>query len=409
MRPLAYTGPFSQVVTMPQFEHFYARVLADVSLQAKLREAGDTEQFIALLVETGRECGFTISADDARGAMRARLPLAKGLVDSAVRETPLPPKGWLPVRASWHDGQLYVHWSHFGERRLSEPFFESEIQRTMFKPFNRLFRYSTPITKLDEWLEQHPSLQPSGFIFHMSRCGSTLVSQMLAALAHTVVISEPDPIDPVLRARRMRPDLSEQEHALWLTWMIEALGQPRTGDERHYFIKLDSWHTSALPLFRRAFPNVPCIFLYREPVEVMVSQLRMPGSQMISGMLDPGQYGVEISDRVQSPEDHCARMLAGICEPILQYYAKSKILLVNYRQLPQAVWTKIMPHFGIACSDGDRAAMAAMARFDPKVPTSHFTPDIGSKQQEATATMRAAADERVGEIYRRLEALRFGS
>lgn len=399
-------------MTTPEFstqlEQFSARVLADVALQDRLRQPADTEDFIALAVQIAGECGFDLGADEVRAAMRGRLPLAKGLIDSAVHETPLPPKGWLPVRASWHAGQLYVHWSYFGEQRLREPFYESEIHRANFKPFNRLFRYSTPIAKLGEWLKVHPPLRAGGFIFHMSRCGSTLVSQMLAALASTVVISEPDPIDPVLRARRVRPDLSEDEQALWLRWMLGALGQPRCGDERHYFIKMDSWHTSALPLFRRAFPQVPWIFLYRDPVEVMVSQLRMPGSQMIPGSLDPTQYGVEIPDHLQNPEDYCARMLAGICEPILQNYSKDKIVLVNYRQLPQAVWTTILPHFGVDFSDSDHAAMVEAARYDPKIPNSQFTPDGESKQQEATAEIRAAADEYVGHIYRRLEALRLG-
>ena len=93
------------------------------------------------------------------------------------------------------------------------------------------------------------------------------------------------------------------------------------GDERHYFVNPDSWHTSALPLFRRAFRGVPWIFVYRDPVEVIVSQLRMPGAQMIPGMLDPGEFGIEFADRPQSPEDHCALMLAEICAPILQHCA----------------------------------------------------------------------------------------
>ena len=42
-------------------------------------------------------------------------------------------------------------------------------------------------------------MRPSGFIFHMSRCGSTVISQMLAALAEHVVVSEAGPIDALAR------------------------------------------------------------------------------------------------------------------------------------------------------------------------------------------------------------------
>jgi len=60
-------------------------------------------------------------------------------------------------------------------------------------------------------------------------------------------------------------------------------------------VKLDSWHTIALPLFRRAFPAVPWVFLYATPVEVMVSQLRMPGLQMLPEGIGPQLYGIERS------------------------------------------------------------------------------------------------------------------
>ncbi|MEA2904170.1 MAG: hypothetical protein QOI12_1557 [Alphaproteobacteria bacterium] len=387
---------------------FCEQVLADVSLQEKLRQPDDADQFIALAVATARDCGLPLGPEDVRSAMRGRLPGMGELAESRTSETPLPPKGWLPIGTSWQQAELYVQWAYFGEQRLREPFFEGSVQRRLFKPFNRLFRYSTPVAKLAGWLQAHPSLRPAGFIFHMSRCGSTLVSQMLAALAQNVVISEASPIDAVVRARHVRPDLSNEQHDLWLAWMIGALGQPRSGDERRYFIKLDCWHTLALPLFRRAFPEVPWVFMYRDPVEVLVSQLRMPGLQMIQGALGPDLFGITPSDGWLKPEDYCARVLARICEPVLQHYAGGAAMLVNYHQLPQALWTTIMPHFGVQCSDGDRIAMSAAARYDAKTPTFEFTPDVHGKQQEATAAVRTIADQRLGELYRRLEALRLG-
>jgi hypothetical protein len=122
--------------------------------------------------------------------------------------------------------------------------------------------------------------ETSGCASHSSKAVSSAVrldlsvAQMLASLDHNVVVSEAAPIDAVVRARDARPDLSDDEHGRWLKWMVGALGRLRCGDEANYFIKLDSWHTLALPLFRRVVPDVPWIFLYRDPVEVLVSQLR---------------------------------------------------------------------------------------------------------------------------------------
>jgi len=385
-------------------DQFCDLVRADPALQEALRKPDDTEQFIALVLTAARVCGFALGADDIGVAMRPQLP---GHPPSNVdeRETQLPPGGWLPSGTFWRNRRLFVRWALFGDQRLTEPFFEGDVQRATRKPFNRLIRYATPIDKLAEWLRDHPGLQPNGFIFHMSRCGSTLVSQMLAALARNVVVSEASPIDAVVRAPQMLPGLSDDQHVRWLRSIVGALGQPRAGNELNYFIKLDSWHTLALPLFQRAFPDVPWIFMYRDPVEVLVSQLRIPGWQMVPGAVDPILLGSPSSDGALNPQIYRAQVLARVCEPVLEHHS-GKSLLINYRQLPEAVWTAIMPHFGVACGDHDRDAMAQVARYDAKTPSFEFTADSESKQREATAPVRAVAEERIGEIYQRLEVLR---
>ena len=83
-------------------------------------------------------------------------------------------------------------------------------------------------------------------------------------------------------------------------------------------------------------------------------------------------------------------------------------MLVNYRQLPEAVWTAILPHFGVACSADDRAVMAAAARYDAKTPGIEFAADSTTKQQGASEATRQAAERWLGDLYRRLEALRAG-
>ena len=378
------------------------RVLTDDSLRQTLQACDDPERFAALVAQVAAGIGLGIGPDAVRGAMRLRLPGMDDFAGAEIRETPLPPADWLPIGASWRADQLYVRWCHFGEVPLRDPFFEGSVQRRMPKPFNRLFQAWTPITRLADWLEIHPGLGPSGFIFHMSRCGSTLVSQMLAALERNVVVSEASPIDAVVRAPFERPDLAAEEHAQWLSWIVGALGHPRRG-ETHYFVKLDCWHTLALPLFRRAFPNVPWVFLYRDPVEVLVSQARMPGMHMVPGMLGHDVFGLLNTGAAGNPEEHHARVLARVCAPVLEHCDEQAALLVNYRELPQAVWTKIMPHFGISCGDNDRAVMAAAARFDAKTPSFEFTADSAAKQAEASPTLRDAAARWLDDPYRRLE------
>ena len=234
------------------------------------------------------------------------------------------------------------------------------------KPFNRLFGYSTPIEALEGWLDDHPSLPPAGFVFHMSRCGSTLLSQMVAAIPRNVVLSEAAPIDAVVQARHTRPDLGDEQHAAWLRWMIGALGQPRGGNERGYFTKPRRLaHLRAGAAVRAAFPDVPWIFLYRDPVEVLVSHLRMPGLQMLAGA-DP------ICPTSTRPASQTIRRIfarrrsAGSARRRCNSPAAASRCSVDYRRLPEAVATMVAPHFGLACSDQDRDAMAMAAISTPR-------------------------------------------
>jgi len=90
--------------------------------------------------------------------------------------------GWVPVQVNWQREGPVVDWCYLGARRFTEPFFEQTIHDCMRQPFNLLFRHQTSIEMLAELREIKPGLEPSGFIFHMWPSGSTLISQMLAAL-----------------------------------------------------------------------------------------------------------------------------------------------------------------------------------------------------------------------------------
>lgn len=316
-------------------------------------------------------------------------------------------RGWLPAAAHWQQDELWVDWLHFGTRPLTEPFFEGEVQRGLRQPFNQLLRPRTSMAALAGQHRRQPGLPPSGFIFHMSRCGSTLVAQMLAASARNVVVSEAAVIDAVLQAGRHQPGLDQQQQAEWLQWMLSALGQPRRGAEQHYFIKFDCWHALNLPLIRRAFPQVPWIFLYREPLEVLVSHLRQRGSQMVPGVLDPALFGIDSAEALRLPaEEYCARVLAVICEAALAHAGEAGARLVNYAQLPQALHQVILPHFGIDLAEADRQGMDEVARYDAKNPSFYFTTDAQSKRNAATEATRLAAEARLAMAYQRLETLR---
>jgi hypothetical protein len=383
-------------------DRLLALALDDPGLLTRLRNHPDRESFAKAIVAAAMEHGIHLSADTLDTATCSDpLGLSRWTSSPAI-DAHAPPDGSLPIAAHWWEGQFCVDWADFGDKPLGEPFFEDSIRRAMRDPFNKMFQFRSSLQKLVERTESNPGLEPSGFIFHMSRCGSTLVSQMLAALPENVVISEAAPIDAVLQLRFTDDDT----HVRLLRAMVGAFARKRTGRERHCFIKLDSWHTLALPLFRRAFPSVPWIFLYREPGEVIASQLQQRGIQTVPEYISPAMFGLEAIP-LEAPEDYCARVFGKTCEAVLEPFAQGGGLLVNYAELPGALWTKIMPHFGVDLAQSDRAAMAERAVRDSKSPGMPFLAE-DDRARKAAITKAHTASAAMGGIYRELEALRCG-
>jgi len=310
---------------------------------------------------------------------------------------------WVPIRIYTRDSEPFVDWCYAGSARFTEPFFNDTIQRILRRPFSVLFRHQTQLDFLRELETECPGLDPTGFIFHMSRCGSTLVAQMLAAVTKNIVISEAPPIDSIVRYRGATADSRRDA----LKWMVGALGQPRSGCEKYYFIKFDSWNILDLDVIRSAFPNVPWIFLYRDPVEVIVSQMRQRGSHMVPGAIKHSLPDLGLEAALQmSPEEYCARILGRICESAAAPAMDPNSLLVNYDQLPDAVGDLILPHFNVSFDADQIRQMYEAAQFNAKTPQLFFEPDRESKRSEASDTVRQNAEKWVVPIYERLEELR---
>lgn len=315
--------------------------------------------------------------------------------------------GWVPLRLYWSEGQPQVDWCHLGRHTFSDPFFDQTISKRIDLPFNLLFRHQTSIDVLRQRYETNPGLAPTGFIFHMSRSGSTLVSRMLASLPQNIVISEPPPIDGILRAHHRPEPVPEQQLVLWLRWMVSALAQERLGGERRIFIKFDAWNILELPLIRLAFPDVPWIFIYRDPIAVLVSQMEHLG-QMIPSAVHYGLFGNDAGAVVNlPPEQYYAVLLATLCHAALLHREQGG-LLVNYSQLPDTVGSSISEFFGIGWTDAEAEIMTSKTKHHSKDPSGIFQDDSARKQAQASEEVVEAATRWLYPIYEKLESSRLG-
>jgi hypothetical protein len=228
---------------------------------------------------------------------------------------------------------------------------------------------------------------PAGFIFHISRCGSTLAARMLSALKSHRVLSEPQPFDGIVCARLNNPSVKIKDQILWLKGLMKSFGQRTDPSLRHLFIKFDSWHAMALPLIRRAFPQVPVLFLYRDPVEVLVSHRRIPGRHMVPGLIAPEWFGGSLNDiRKMNLTEYGVWVLARLFQAARAQADSAGMSMLNYARLPEALWA--IDPFGLDFTSPEIRAMKAVSRFDSKNPLERFKKDSGAKQQAAGPCLR---------------------
>ena len=375
-----------------------AALLADEAAQLGLAPIADTAVFLDAITAYAVGLGLPIARDAfAAGLARAATPqMLREL--PALRLTDAPPRHWLPVELKDFQGAIVVEWLHFAGLPLTDPFFDDTWRKAQILPFNRLMRCATPLSALEPFAD---APAPDGLVYHMSRCGSTLAGQMLGAAPGHIVVAEPPVLDTMIQlvGRGTLPPVM-------IRAMAGALTRDRDGQARHRFLKLDAWHCFVLPLLRRVWPDTPWTFLYRDPVEVLVSQQRRPGMHCRPGVLPLDAYGIDAAEGAAS-DHYAAWILDRICRSAVDAIDED-CLPLNYDQLPGALTDALLPHFGVG---PDAAAfeqiVAAGGRYS-KAPTQVFTGDSEAKQREASPELRAAAAPLLA-TYARLEERRIAA
>jgi hypothetical protein len=315
------------------------------------------------------------------------------------------------LRLSPRSGGLSVEWQDFGDLPMTDSFFMGTRKKANVLE-DRSENFETDWEVVGR-LARRPDILPfSGAVFHMARTGSTLVHRLLSKTGRVLSLSEPGIVD---RALTLTANWTREERNPVLRELIAALARPRRAGERHLVIKMtDATPNTLLPRFREAFAEVPWIFIYRDPVEVMVSILRRPTGSMGQWLRRPLQFASRLgmpalANSAMSQEEFVARTLRRFCAAAVEEARATppgRFLAVPYTRLPDAVWERIAPHFGIALSPEDRAVMQAEARYSAKSPNEQeFTPDSEDKHNAATPEIVALAERHVMPVIAELKAL----
>ena len=315
-------------------------------------------------------------------------------------------EGWLPVDAVVVDGRPGLQWLDMAGVCLSEPFFQQTVERVKANR-NELFTEFDVLLQVEKAVESVP---PTGFIFHSSRCGSTLLANACRAIDGAIVLSEPNAIDKLLM--RFITDVSdtpvkEALYSVFLRGVVHALGQPRADGDRYLFIKFSCCSFALIDRIRRIWPDVPAVFIYRDPVETIVSNVNDVPAWLIDEdhRVLAGIIGVSPDEfAAMSLEERCARTIAGLYSRALG----DDCLLINYNELSLPVISGVLSYFNVNPSTEEMETIARATGVYAKDASGGrpFTADAETKQKLASSLVRKTAAAWANEPYQRLEQKR---
>ncbi len=315
----------------------------------------------------------------------------------------------MPVDAVVVDGRPGLMWMNMSGVELKEPFFQQTVDRVRAEePWRAgdLFTEFDALLQLDQVL---PRVRPSGFIFHSSRCGSTLVANACRGLDDAIVLSEANPLDKLVARFITDADdpVKESLYSVLLRAVVNALAYRDAANEPRVFVKFSCCGISQLERIRRIWPDVPWLFLYRDPVETIVSNLTIVPAWLIDEdrrILAHITATTPAAVAEMSLEELCARSI-GSFYSTAQSLANGNSMLLNYRQLSL---NNILGFLNVSPSveELDRITSGSRTYSKEASGAREFVPDADAKQKSASDRVRQFARQFAMEPYQLLERKR---
>lgn len=317
-------------------------------------------------------------------------------------------QGFLPIDAVVVEGRPGLQWMDMSGVSLTEPFFQQTVERAKRDNRREVFTEFDVLLQLEKQLD---SVQPTGFIFHSSRCGSTLVANACRAVNNSIVLSEANAIDKLIaRFITDAGDVKTSLYSVFLRGVVHALAQRRTGNEEHVFIKFACCSFAQIEPIKRIWPNVPWLFLYRDPVETIVSNLKdvppwlLDNDRRVLASIT-GTSPDEVAQ--MHTEELCARTIGSLFSTAHRL-ANSNSMLLNYKQLSVPVISSVLRFFNVSPSTTELETIERESQTYSKAAyvKRTFEADTDAKQKLASDAVREAAAKWASEPYQLLEQKR---
>ena len=309
-------------------------------------------------------------------------------------------RGWLPYEIAFDPRpalvtEAAVRWIELGDAPLAEPFLDDTVRRLKgSSPPARVVE--TGIDAMVRFAGALPTVTPTGLIFHISRCGSTLIANAMKTAAGVTVVSESHPLTRILavRADSCGPYLAARWERRRRT-LVEALftlfAHYRTGEPERLVIKFTSVNILAIALVRSWWPDVPCVISVRDPAEVIVAGMKDGVFPSVKANPELAQEVFGWSAPDLGDEEFCARGIAQFLQAALEA-VDDRCKVVDYEDLNPAGMRDIAAFLGLDLPETP-AAIDDIFTVYSKDPTRRhrFESDRPRKQKQITPAIRGAA------------------
>lgn len=237
------------------------------------------------------------------------------------------------------------------------------------------------------------------FIFHMSRCGSTLATQMLSTSNKFFVLSEPPIVNTLLDPHLVLPPGVEKMQVLQS--VVSAMEACKPKGVEITVLKFRSWNTLFQEEILSKFPDTDWIYLHRNGLEVLESVLTKPPgwlrsrhtyAQDFAHMLNIEREELErLSDA-----EYSVRMLGKFCS-VAAEHKSSRSRFLDYHEIISSLPHVVSQEWGTQLSPFEKDVMLERTLTHSKdlERATMFTPDGAIKRSGATEEQRALVESYV--------------
>lgn len=298
--------------------------------------------------------------------------MTKPVLDHAVTLT-------VPAAVIWNGSSPVVEFREISMTALDAPFWEQTLAKgriVAVRPLDTLPLPDGPLALV-------------GAVHHIWRCGSTLVCRQFSALADCYALSEPYVFSNLIVGHPQPVEVLEARVRRLLGALQQALAPVAT----RLVIKWPGLLAQHARELAEALPEVPMVFLHRDPVEVLASIKREPlGTIRNLSAEYLGGANRQLADESPDTPEILAHMIAHNCRHAA---AAPRLRHCDYNRLPLATPDAIAPFFGMALGADDRRAMRETANWHSKAGRggAPFTSDSDLNQRAADSELRRLAEE----------------